>query len=80
MQAKRLLILIKLAESPQYIFPDYKIAASLSNGLLVTGKEYGHFHLFFSKKFTLHRWLLMLFCAFIRHLHCNKELSFMLWH
>ena len=34
MQAKRLLILIKLAESPQYIFPDYKIAASLSNGLL----------------------------------------------
>ncbi len=34
MQAKRLLILIKLAESPQYFFPDYKIAASLSNGLL----------------------------------------------
>lgn len=77
MQAKRLLILIKLAESPQYIFPDYKIAASLSNGLLAKSMV---IFTFFFKKITLHRLALMLFCAFIRHLHCNKELSFMLWH
>ena len=47
MQAKRLLILIKLAESPQYIFPDYKIAASLSNGLLA--KSMVIFTCFFQK-------------------------------
>ena len=50
MQAKRLLILIKLAESPQYIFPDYKIAASLSNGLLA--KNMVIFTCFFQKIHT----------------------------
>lgn len=50
MQAKRLLILIKLAESPQYIFPDYKIAASLSNGLLA--KSMVIFTCFFKKIHT----------------------------
>ncbi len=50
MQAKRLLILIKLAESPQYIFPDYKIAASLSNGLLA--KSMVIFTCFFQKIHT----------------------------
>ena len=56
MQAKRLLILIKLAESPQYIFPDYKIAASLSNGLLA--KSMVIFTCFFQK--NSHSMLLLL--------------------